>query len=89
MTTCSCFLCGSRAGPRPPHARLSAFRFRSEEIIDYELNSRIEGSGLHADAAKLMMKVEYTSAEGCVKAMNNIFSQPEEIVKEFGKYVKF
>jgi tripartite-type tricarboxylate transporter receptor subunit TctC len=45
--------------------------------------------GLQAEAAKQMLKVEYTSAEDCVKAMNNIFSQPEEIVKEFGKYVKF
>ena len=44
---------------------------------------------LQAEIDKLRMKVEYTSAEECVKKISYILNQPEETVKEFGKYVKF
>ena len=44
---------------------------------------------LQEEAKRSMMKVDYLSAEGCLKVMNFVMNQPEAMVKEFGKYVKF
>lgn len=41
------------------------------------------------ESKKLLMAVEYLPAEECLKVLHNIFNQPDEIVKEFGKYIKF
>jgi tripartite-type tricarboxylate transporter receptor subunit TctC len=41
------------------------------------------------EAKKLKMTVNYVPAEECMKALNEILNQPEEIVKEFAKYIKF
>jgi len=38
---------------------------------------------------KLEMRVEYVSADESIKILKEFFSQPEDIVKEFGKYIKF
>ncbi len=42
-----------------------------------------------AEAAKNYMSVDFVPAEESVKVLNFILSQPEEIVTEFGKYIKF
>ncbi len=44
---------------------------------------------LKAEAAKFMMTVEYVPAEECLKVVNFVLSQPEGVVKEFNKYIKF
>ena len=41
------------------------------------------------DAKKYMMGVKFMPADECLKVLNSLFSQPEEILKEFNKYVKF
>ena len=44
---------------------------------------------VRGEAKKLKMTVNYVPAEKCMKALNEILNQPEEIVKEFSKYIKF
>jgi len=44
---------------------------------------------LKGESKKLMMGVEYASAEEILKVIHFTFNQPEDIVKEFSKYVKF
>ncbi len=44
---------------------------------------------MREEAKKFMMNIEHVSAEECLKVLNEVFSQPEDIVKEFGKYIKF
>lgn len=48
-----------------------------------------EAPELKEESKKLRMKVEYTPAEKCLNVLNDILNQPEDIVKEFGKYIKF
>jgi hypothetical protein len=36
-----------------------------------------------------MMAVDYTSAEEAMKTMNYLLGQPEDVIREFGKYIKF
>ncbi len=44
---------------------------------------------LTEESKKLKMTVEYVPANECLKVLNYILNQPEEIVKEIGKYIKF
>ena len=44
---------------------------------------------LNEDAKKLMMTIEYTPADECLKVLNYLLNQPEDILKEFGKYITF
>jgi len=44
---------------------------------------------LVGEAKKLMMTIEYVSADECLKTMDYILNQPEEIVREFAKFIKF
>ena len=44
---------------------------------------------LQAEATKMKLKIEYDPPEDCTKQISLILNQPEEIVKEFGKYIKF
>lgn len=44
---------------------------------------------LKEDIKKQGMGVQYVSAEECFKVLNNLMNQPDDIVKEFGKYIKF
>jgi hypothetical protein len=48
-----------------------------------------EDSELKEEAKKAMMTVEYLPADECVKVLNYVFNQPEDIIKEFSKYIKF
>lgn len=41
------------------------------------------------DADKSMMGLNYTSANDCLKILNQMFRQPEEVTKEFSNYIKF
>ncbi len=42
-----------------------------------------------AMADKLEMRIEYVSAEECVKILKDLYSQPDNVVKEFAKHIKF
>jgi hypothetical protein len=44
---------------------------------------------LLVEAKKNMMDVKYIPAEEILKVINNVLNQPEDIKKEFAKYVKF
>ena len=44
---------------------------------------------LLGEADKLKVSVEYIGPDECLKTMDYILSQPEDIIKEFGKYIKF
>jgi tripartite-type tricarboxylate transporter receptor subunit TctC len=41
------------------------------------------------EAKKMMMEIEYVPAGECMNVLNYLFSQPEDIVKEFSRYAKF
>jgi tripartite-type tricarboxylate transporter receptor subunit TctC len=49
----------------------------------------VNDSNFLKDAKKLKLRVEYVSGEDCLKEVNIVLNQPENIVKEFGKYIKF
>lgn len=49
----------------------------------------VKDSELMEDAKKNRMVVQYVSAEGVSKILNYLFSQPEDIIREFKKYVNF
>jgi tripartite-type tricarboxylate transporter receptor subunit TctC len=42
-----------------------------------------------ADANKLMMRVDYITPENTLKVLNYLLTQPEEMITEFSKYIKF
>ncbi len=44
---------------------------------------------LKEDAKKNMMEVQYVPPEECLKLVNYVLQQPEDIVKEASKYIKF
>ena len=41
------------------------------------------------EAKKVGASVEFTPANECMKILNDFFNQPEDIVKEFNKHIKF
>ena len=44
---------------------------------------------LKEDAKKTMTEVKYTPADECLKVIDFLLNQPEDIIKEFSKYMKF
>ena len=48
-----------------------------------------DDKALQDEGRKMSMDIDYTSAEECLKVVNFNLGQPEEIVKEFNKYVGF
>jgi tripartite-type tricarboxylate transporter receptor subunit TctC len=44
---------------------------------------------LQENAKKVGMEVEYIPVDECMKVINFVLNQPEDVVKEFGKFVKF
>jgi hypothetical protein len=44
---------------------------------------------LQQEIGRMKMKCDYLFAEECLKVMNFVMNQPEAMVKEFSKYVKF
>ena len=41
------------------------------------------------EAKKLGLTLKYVPSEECVKTLNGVLHQPEDIIKEFSKYIKF
>ena len=44
---------------------------------------------LQEEAQKSKIEVEYVPADECLKVVQFIFNQPDDVVKEFQKYIKF
>jgi tripartite-type tricarboxylate transporter receptor subunit TctC len=44
---------------------------------------------LKEDSKKQRMEVQYVPPEECLKVLNYLLTQPDDVVKEFGKYIKF
>jgi tripartite-type tricarboxylate transporter receptor subunit TctC len=44
---------------------------------------------LREDAKKNMMEVQFVSSEECLKLVSYVLHQPDDIVKEASKYIKF
>lgn len=44
---------------------------------------------LQEHAKKVGMEVNYIPVDECMKVINFVLNQPEDVVKEFGKYIKF
>ena len=59
------------------------------KILREAFSKETKDPELQAEARKLMMSVEDVPADQCLKTLDYLFNQPEEIVKEFSKYVKF
>jgi len=49
----------------------------------------MQDPALKEDAKKMMMSLEYTHAEETLKILTELMSQPDDVVKEFSKYIKF
>jgi len=49
----------------------------------------IKDPELREDAKKNKMEVEYTPADECLKVINFLLNQLEDIIKEFSRYMKF
>jgi tripartite-type tricarboxylate transporter receptor subunit TctC len=58
-------------------------------ILREALAKAVNDPELKDEGRKLLITNEYVSAEECLKTVNYVLSQPEEVVKEFGKYIKF
>jgi tripartite-type tricarboxylate transporter receptor subunit TctC len=48
-----------------------------------------ESPELQADAEKVGMGIKYTSGKEVLKAITSAFNQPQEIMREFSKYMKY
>ncbi len=69
------------APPRVPVDRMNILRSAFDKVArDPELKE---------DAKKLMISVVYSPPEEVLKMLSYILHQPDDIVKEFGKYIKF
>ena len=42
-----------------------------------------------AEAERSTMSIEYVTAEETMKILNFILNQPEDVVRDFGKFIKF
>lgn len=59
------------------------------KILQDAFAKAVNDSELKKEAAKNMMGIEYTSANDCLKILNQMFRQPEDVIREFSKYIKF
>jgi tripartite-type tricarboxylate transporter receptor subunit TctC len=41
------------------------------------------------EVKRIKMRIEYSNDQQCLKVINFVLNQPESMVKEFGKYIKF
>jgi tripartite-type tricarboxylate transporter receptor subunit TctC len=69
------------APPKTPADIIRTLRDAFDQVAD--------DPELKEDSKKLMMSVEYVSAEETLKVLNYLLSQPDDMVKEFSKYIKF
>ncbi len=58
------------------------------KILREAFGAVVKDPELKEDIKKAGMGVQYVPAEECLKVLNYLLSQPDDIVKEFGKYIK-
>ncbi len=77
---------GSFAWPyvAPPKTSLA-----NMTILRNAFSRSIRDPAFIADADKFGMTTEYVTAEESMKILNFIFSQPEDVVHDFGRFIKF
>jgi tripartite-type tricarboxylate transporter receptor subunit TctC len=68
------------APPRTPANIMNIFRQAFAQFAN--------DPAMQADAKKIMMPVNYIPAEDALKTLKYVLNQPDNIVKEFGKYVR-
>ncbi len=44
---------------------------------------------LQDECKKVMMEVDYTPSDECLKIVAYVINQPDDVLKEFGKHIKF
>jgi hypothetical protein len=49
----------------------------------------IADPALVAEARKAKAELEYVSGDEAVNVMKEVLDQPEDVIKEFSKYIKF
>ena len=59
------------------------------KIIRAAFASLANDPAVKREGRKMNMDIEFTSAEECMKVVNFSINQPEDIIKEFNKYVGF
>jgi tripartite-type tricarboxylate transporter receptor subunit TctC len=58
-------------------------------ILREALAKALKDPELREDAKKNMMEVQFVSPDECLKLVNFVLNQPDDIVKEASKYIKF
>ena len=58
-------------------------------ILREAFQKMLKDSETLADAKKIKLELQFTSADECLDAVKFLFNQPPEILKVYGKYVKF
>lgn len=58
-------------------------------ILRDAFTKAMKDTELLEEAKKAGFNIHYVSADECMKTFQEVFSKPEEIVKEFSKYIKF
>lgn len=58
-------------------------------ILRDAFNKACKDPEVLAMAEKMEMRFEYVPPNECLEILKDLFSQPDNIVKEFGKYIKF
>ena len=59
------------------------------KVLQVAFRSAIQDPELIAEAAKSKMELEYIGGDETLKIVNEVLSQPKDIVDEFAKYIKF
>jgi len=58
-------------------------------ILRGSFDKAIKDPGLQEEATKQMLVAQYIPADECLKIVHFVLNQPESIVREFSKYIKF
>jgi len=59
------------------------------KILSQAFKNCVNDADFRKEAEKLKLRVEYVSGEDCLKEVKVVLNQPENIVKEFAKYIQF
>ena len=74
----------SRPYVAPPGTPMALMTFLREAFAKMAKDPKVK-----EEAKNIMVTVDYTSPDEAVKTMSYLLSQPQDVVMEFGKYVKF
>ena len=72
-----------------PYVAPPGVPFEVINILRESFNKVAKDPELKEESKKIRMPVEYVPADECLKVLNFIFTQPDDVAKEFSKYIKF